>query len=139
MCGNPGTPVSAITIESLVKKERQSRIASPDGFSFCHTPDCPVVYFNSNTGENIEKRDLKVRVGIKETEDPIPVCYCFGWTREQIDDEIHRTGKSLAVEDIANKIKTTGCDCQRNNPSGVCCLNDVKNYIAKAQDRAGQK
>ncbi len=137
VCGNPGTPVSGITVESLVREKRRSLLASPEGFSFCHTPVCAVVYFNNGADEYIEKEEVKVRIGIKETEDPVPLCYCFGWTQKKIDDEIARTGKSLVVEDITNKIKTIGCDCQRNNPSGMCCLKNVKNYIVTAQKRAG--
>lgn len=139
VCGNPGTPVSAITIGSLVREGRRPLLATAEGFSFCHTPDCDVVYFNNDADEYVEKEDVKVRVGIKEKEDPRPICYCFGWTRKQIEDEIARTGKSRAVEDITTKIKTLGCDCQRNNPSGVCCLKDVKDYIASARERAGRK
>jgi len=133
VCKNPGTPVTAITIESLVRDERKSLLPSPDGFSFCRTSDCPVVYFNNDTDEYIEKGDVKIRVGIKETEDPVPLCYCFGWTQKKIDDEIARTGKSLAVEDIINRMKTTGCTCERNNPSGGCCLKDVTNYVGKVK------
>jgi BFD-like [2Fe-2S] binding domain. len=139
VCGNPGTPVSAITIGSLVREGRRSQLGTADGFSFCHTPDCDVVYFNNSTDEYIGKEDLKVRVGIKEKEDPVPICYCFGWTRKKIDDEIARTGESRAVEDITARMKTTGCDCQRNNPSGMCCLKDIKNYMASARERGGQK
>ena len=119
MCGNPGTRVTRISVESLVREKRRSVLASPDGFSFCHTPDA-VVYFNNDTEEYIEKRDVNVRVGIKETGDPVPLCYCFGWTQKKIDDEITReTGKSLAIEEIMYRMKTSGCNCERNNPSGV--------------------
>ena len=139
VCGNPGSPVMAITVTSLVRDKRRSRFVSPEGFSFCHTPDCAVVYFNNDTDEYIEKGDVKVRVGIKETEDPVPLCYCFGWTKKKITDDIRRTGKCLVVEDIINKMKTTGCDCERNNPSSGCCLKDVKNYIDKVQKRVERK
>jgi hypothetical protein len=139
VCGNPGNPVSGITIESLVKEEHRSLLTSPEGFSFCPTPDCAAVYFNNDADEYIEKEDVKVRVGIKETEDPVPLCYCFGWTQKKIDDEIARTGKCLAVEDITVKMKTSGCDCQRNNPSGMCCLKDVKNYMDTVLKRVEQK
>ncbi|MDD1701161.1 MAG: (2Fe-2S)-binding protein [Methanoregula sp.] len=139
VCGNPGTPVKRITVESLVRERRQSLLATPEGFSFCHTANCAVVFFNNDADEYIKKADVKVRVGIKETEDPVPMCYCFGWTRKQIDEEIARTGKSLAVEDIMNRMKTAGCNCERNNPSGGCCLKDVKNYIDTVLKRAEQK
>ena len=139
MCRNPGIMVTRITVESLVGETRRSLLASPDGFSFCRTPDCSVVYFNNDTDEYLEKGDVKIRVGIKETEDPVPLCYCFGWTQKKIDDEIARTGKSLVVEDIMNKMKTTGCNCERNNPSGGCCLKAMTKYLATTQKRIGQE
>jgi hypothetical protein len=82
---------------------------------------------------------IQGRVGIKETEDPVSLCYCFGWTKKKIDDEIVRTGTCKAVEDIMNRMKTTGCNCERNNPSGGCCLKDVTQYLTVAQERIGQK
>lgn len=131
-CGNPGAAVTRITLESQVKTERRSLLTSVEGFSFCRSSDCPVVYFNNDTGEYIEKEDMKVRVGIKETEDPAPLCYCFGWTKKKIDEDIARTGTSAAVQDILDKMKTAGCNCERNNPSGGCCLKDVTDYVAAA-------
>jgi len=139
VCGNPGKPVSWITIESLVEEERRTLLSSSEGFSFCRTPDCAVVYFNNTADEYIKKGDVKVRVGVKETEDPVPLCYCFGWTQKKINDEIARTGTCRAVEDIMNRMKTNACNCERNNPSGMCCLKDVKNYIATVRERAGRK
>jgi hypothetical protein len=139
MCGNPGIRVTRISVEALVREKRRSLLASMDGFSFCHTPDCAVVYFNNDTEEYIEKGDVNVRVGIKETEDPVPLCYYFGWTKKKIDDEITRTGKSLAVDDIMYRMKTAGCNCERNNPSGRCCLNDVTKYLTTTQKRIEQK
>ena len=115
VCGNPGSPVPGITVGSLVKEARRSQLASPDGFSFCRTPGCAVVYFNNDTDKYIEKGDVKVRVGIKETEDPVSLCYCFGFTKKKIDDETARSGTCKAVEDIMNRMKTTGCNCERNN------------------------
>jgi hypothetical protein len=38
-----------------------------------------------------------------------------------------------------NRMKTTGCNCERNNPSGGCCLKDVTQYLTVAQERIGQK
>jgi len=126
--------VTKVTVESLVREARRSLLKSPEGFSFCRTPDCAVVYFNNDSGEYIEKDDMKVRVGIKEKQGPAPLCYCFGWTKKKIEDEISRTGKCRAVEDILNRMKSTGCDCEHSNPSGGCCLKDVADYVAIAHE-----
>ncbi len=135
-CGNSGIPVTAITVESLVSPARRSRLASLEGFAACRTLDCPVAYFASERDEYIEKSDLTVRIGVKETDDPAPLCYCFGWTKRMVDDEVARTGTSSAVRDIAERMRATGCACERTNPSGRCCLPDVEVYSALALGRA---
>jgi len=61
--------------------------------------------------------------------DPNKLCYCFGWTKDLIKDNIEKTGKTNALEDIKNKIKTIGCNCATLNPSGKCCLKDVEAFI----------
>ena len=135
-CGNPGIPLPGITVESLVAPVRRARLASLEEFAACRTSDCPVAYFSNERDEYIEKADLTVRIGVKETVDPAPLCYCFGWTKRMVDDEVARTGTSSAVRDIAERMRATGCACERTNPSGLCCLQDVLAYTALARGRA---
>ncbi|MDD5615713.1 MAG: hypothetical protein PHH85_05875 [Candidatus Methanoperedens sp.] len=130
-CGNKGKPVSEITLKSLVKEPVIETIESLDGFCFCETPTCGVVYFNNEQQAYLHKEDVKVRVGIKETESPIPVCYCFGWTQEKIFEQIKQQGKSTAVKEISAKVKAGECECERKNPSGRCCLGEVTKVVKK--------
>lgn len=131
-CGKEGKPVKEITLKSLVKKPRLQSIKVLDGFYFCETPDCEVVYFNNEQGSYLNKADVKVRVGIKETDDPIPVCYCFGWTRKKILNQFKQQGFSTAVQEISDKIKAGGCACEVNNPTGKCCLGEVSKLVKSA-------
>jgi len=57
--------------------------------------------------------------------DPIPVCYCFGFTRRDIHDEIAETGRSRIAEQISAEVKAGNCACEVKNPSGKCCLGNV--------------
>jgi len=77
----------------------------------------------------LHKQDVKVRVGIKETEYPVPVCYCFGWTQERIFEQIRQMGYSTAVQEIGAKIKADECACDKKNPSGRCCLGNVHKVV----------
>ena len=131
--GTPVSPSRGLTVASLVTPARRARLALPEGFSFCRTPDCPVAYFSSERDEYVEKADLTVRVGVKETDESAPLCYCFGWTKRMVDDEVARTGTSSAASDITERMRTTGCACERTNPSGRCCLQDVQAYTAHAR------
>jgi hypothetical protein len=76
----------------LLTPEAQQRL-TPAAHLFCETPDCPVVYFAPDDGSVFHKPDLTVRVGIKETEPPIPLCYCFGFTREMLWSELAHNGQ----------------------------------------------
>jgi hypothetical protein len=79
------------------------------------------------------KRDLAVRVGLKEPDDPTaPACYCFGWTPRKILEELERTGKSTVIEQIKAQVKAGNCYCEVTNPQGSCCLGNVAKAVQKA-------
>lgn len=133
-CGNKGIPVDEITLKSLVKEPALEAIGNPDGSYFCETPTCEVVYFKNERQIYLHKDDVKVRVGIKETENPIPVCYCFGWTQERIFEQIRQSGHSTAVREIGAKVKAGECACDKKNPSGRCCLGNVNKAVKKGME-----
>lgn len=137
-CSQKGIYVKNITLKSLVKESRIQTIKDLHGFYFCETPTCKVVYFNNDQNIYLFKEDIKVRVGIKETEEPIPVCYCFGWTREKIFNQIKELGKSLAIEEISAKCKLGESACEINNPSGRCCLDEVNKVVKRGIEIYGK-
>jgi Zinc binding domain len=95
-------------------------------YYFCDASDCELVYFALDTeAPRFRREDLVVRVGAKETADPIPICYCFAFTRQDIWDEIGSTRKSTVAERIKAEVEAGHCVCEVKNPSGKCCLRDV--------------
>lgn len=126
-CSQMGIPAKRITLEHLIKEDKLSLIRDVQYF-FCSTPTCNVVYFSRN-GDVFYKTDLKVRVGIKETEEPILVCYCFGYTKKLIQDDIAQNGYSTIEVKIKKSIKLKECKCEITNPKGVCCLGDVDKIV----------
>ncbi len=102
-------------------------ISSVKDFFYCQTSDCEVIYFKLN--EIIKQEHLIKEVGLKEWANPKTVCYCFNWTKEKISDEVNKLGKTNAIGDISEKMNSIGCDCEHKNPSGKCCLKDVKKII----------
>jgi bacterioferritin-associated ferredoxin len=82
------------------------------------------VYYGGD-GTQFRKDQIRVRVGLKETEDPVQVCYCFGVTERMIREEIRRTGRSTASARIRSEVKAGKCRCEVENPSGRCCLGEV--------------
>ena len=123
-CGGAGKPVQPATMKALLDP-RLAATVDAGTWRFCEGPACLVVYFNPATGQTFQKAQLKVRVGIKETEAPRPLCYCFGHSLESLQAEWETTGRLDSVDAIRAAVKEGRCQCDRLNPSGACCLGDV--------------
>jgi len=108
-------------------------------YYFCDSSECEVVYFPLDTHAPLFRRgDLNVRVGAKETEEPIPVCYCFGFTRSDIENEVAETRSSTIAEQIKTEVKAGNCACEMKNPSGKCCLGDVTRAAKDGPSQNGE-
>jgi len=83
---------------------------------------------------------FKKKVARKESGEDVPVCYCFGWTRRRIWQELQGSKTPQAIlEGIADHIKARGCGCQVNNPQGFCCLENVRQVILEMQQRKAEE
>ena len=132
-CGNRGKIVGRMTPESLLRPDQIARIGEGT-IHFCATPECQTVYYTDD-GRVFEKEDLTVRVGLKETEDPVPVCYCFSYTEGMIQEEIEQTGETTIPERIRQEIKEGNCECETMNPQGTCCLGNVMKAVKRVRGR----
>ena len=136
--GSRSKQADALTVKSLV---RHLRFGAPTAqYYFCEDPSCDVVYFPwQSEAPTFGKSDLGVRVGAKEKSDPIPVCYCFGVTRKDIQEEIQQSGKSTFVARIKAEVQRGNCACEVKNPSGKCCLGTVTRAVQEVRAKAGAK
>jgi len=46
------------------------------------------------------------------------VCYCFGYTVEDIESDIAKNSRSIIIEKITDAQKMNGCNCAAKNPKG---------------------
>ncbi|MFN4261654.1 MAG: mercuric transporter MerT family protein [Gemmataceae bacterium] len=151
-CGKKAKQVRTVTLGALLKEEFAKRftadghsccgttgegcqpINGDTGWRFCDSQDCDVVYFSEEGDTTFTKSQLKVPVGVKEQAGDRPLCYCFGHSVASIKKELRTKGRSDALEDIRAKMKVPGCRCERENPSGSCCLGSVAKGIKIAQE-----
>lgn len=127
-----GKPVQLITLKSLLTPAALERLEPHHEYRFCERPECPVVYF-SNQGDAFTTNDLKVPVFQKDNGYDVSVCYCFGWSRQRLQQELVATGHSTAIESITAHIQAKRCGCDVNNPQGSCCLKNVKHVLHQLQ------
>jgi len=127
ICKNKADKVSAITVKSLVKEDYQKQLSSIEDFYFCKTSNCEVIYFKGN--DLIKQQDFKIEVGLKDWSKNNTICYCFDWTKDKVLEQLKQEGKTNVVEDISSKMNDIGCSCDTKNPSGKCCLKEVKELV----------
>ena len=127
LCHTEAKGVLAKTLEALLRDTAKSNLSCFDGFYYCKTPSCRVVYFRDETV--LTQKEMSVVVGLKDGANPATLCYCFKWTKERIKAELEKTGKTVALEDIKAKMQNPGCSCEVLNPSGGCCLGDTTKAI----------
>lgn len=128
-CGVAGKPVETVTLKHMVQPQFLDDV-NGGGFRFCRSAECDVVYFHPD-GRQLGKADLRVRVGLKETGDAAPICYCFGFTEGMAREEIESTGKCSIPDRISAEMKHELCACEVRNPQGSCCLGNVKAVVKR--------
>jgi len=47
------------------------------------------------------------------------ICYCFGFSDEDILNDFFENGRSIILEKIINEKKAGGCNCSEKNPKGT--------------------
>lgn len=129
-CGSASRLVTRRTVLLMLRPELLDRVGDAE-YSFCADPDCRVVYFTEGGGPYFTTDDLRVRVGPKEREDPVPLCYCFGFDERDAREEIARTGQCSIPRRISALIKQGMCACLERNPSGACCLGEVNRAVKR--------
>lgn len=136
-CGQPGRSVETKTLKHTVQPWHLELVNKP-GFLFCRSANCEVVYFHPDD-YCLRKPDVRVRVGLKETTDPVPICYCFGFTEAMAVEEIRDTGKCTIPQRITAEVKAGNCVCEIRNPQGSCCLGNVTAAVKQATKAVAAK
>jgi hypothetical protein len=105
--------------------------AMSGSYRICATKDCPVVYFEDECDRHFTVDDLRIRVGLKVKNDPIPLCYCFGFDEAHIREEINLTDCTSMPKTVFKLIREGLCACDTRNPAGVCCLGEVNKAVKR--------
>lgn len=131
-CNGKGISVSVKTPRSLLKEPVVNKVKENLTYRYCDNTKCGLAYFSTDGQQTFFASNLKVKATAKDQSLDTNVCYCFGYTRQDVLDEIRRTGKSTTKKMIRKKMKDPGCACETTNPQGGCCLANVTIWTNKA-------
>ncbi|QKE75497.1 copper chaperone Copz family protein [Arthrobacter citreus] len=129
-CGVAGKKIKTITLKSLLKPSSLELLNADLDHYFCPTAYCEIVYYDSEQ-KSYATSEIKVPVFQKESSSEAPVCYCFDWTKEKIQQFVENKETQNPIEHIRENIKANRCGCEVNNPQGSCCLANVTKFITQ--------
>jgi hypothetical protein len=120
-CQSESQPVASHTVAALILGSVPGR----QRFWLCRSRDCEVVYFG-DSGARLRVSELRFLPALKSESPEALVCYCFLHRRSEIETELRHSGTSTVGDRIAAKVQARECECEVRNPSGRCCLGEVK-------------
>jgi hypothetical protein len=135
-CGQATRAIKPITLRSLLTESARSQVVSFEGFRFCPSTSCELLYVQPETNLVFGADAVTVSVFQKSTEATRPVCYCFEHSVSEVRQEATQPGDSQIVESITDKCRKGEDLCEETNPQGSCCLGNVRAVIR--QTRADQ-
>jgi hypothetical protein len=128
-CRQQGVVVGLVTLNAQIKNEFKAFIGDKEHF-FCTSKVCEVVYYKSN-GELLTKDKIKSLITLKDEEPQTPLCYCFKVLKGDVLAELATNGSSDVIKRIEEKMKGKKCFCEKANPKGRCCTEDIKIWLAQ--------
>lgn len=131
ICNKPAKIVKNTTVRHLVNKEHVEAINDLD-FAICMNENCDTVYFSINEHVLINKNQVKEPIWFKNDADPKYACYCNKITFDQVKDAVRTIGDKNMKEVIALTGAMTNCQCETNNPLGICCHETIKQAMDEA-------
>ncbi|MCL7418456.1 MAG: hypothetical protein M8354_11550 [Halalkalicoccus sp.] len=107
-------------------------------YRICKAQDCPVVYFADELDQQFEIDVIRERPNFKleNDEEPYPLCYCFGYNKEHIRQDIEANGETDIDDWITERVQAEECACRWKSPLGGCCLANVRKAIDEAETEA---
>ena len=134
-CGNDARQIPTETVRNMVEPFENQAIEDHVQYRICKSQDCPVVYFADELDQQFETDVIRVRANFKldADADPYPLCYCFGYDKGHVREDIAEDGETNIDEWITERVQAEECACRWKSPLGGCCLANVRKAIDEAK------
>ncbi|MBF0445101.1 MAG: hypothetical protein HQL68_05890 [Magnetococcales bacterium] len=129
ICDTIGKAVKTVTPQHTLKRQYRNKVDNGGNYHFCENPQCDVVYFDCVSESLFKQEHLINRVTIKDEHPKTPLCYCYKVLKEDVLNDFEKTGTTQVVAKIKKSMKKHGCQCEKLNPRGGCCLMDIEAWL----------
>ena len=124
--GSAGQSVRYITVAAMTC----GPVPRNQDFWLCNGAECEVVYFDSGNA-TITREQVRAMPGFKSGAEPI-ICHCFEHSELDVANEVIETGESRILTSVTAAVEAGDCACEVKNPTGRCCLRQIKAVVAEA-------
>ena len=114
-CGTQGSPIAVrtvVAVTSCALPQRQTLFV-------CKTRECRLVYFGAD-GWQVPVAALRQVPSWKGGD---VLCFCFGHRADEGESD---GAVAALVETIEARVRAGDCACDLRNPSGRCCLAEIR-------------
>lgn len=138
-CESESRQISTETVRNMVEPFGNQEVEDEVQYRICETTDCPVVYFTEELDQQFEVDVIRETPNFKLEDDerPYPLCYCFGYGKEHVYEDISENGETNIADWITERVQAEECACRWKSPHGSCCLGNVRAAISEAKDAHG--
>ena len=135
-CGNDGNQIATETVRNMVEPFGNQDVEDNVQYRICKAQECEVVYFADELDQQFGIDVIRERPNFKLDADaePYPLCYCFGYDKAHVRDDIADTGETNIDKWITERVQAEECACSYKSPLGSCCLSNVRRAIDEAQE-----
>lgn len=133
-CGTDVRQISTETVRNMVEPFENQDVDDAQ-YPICKTQDCPAVYFADELDQQFETDVIRVRANFKlnADADPYPLCYCFGYDKQHVRENIADDDETNIDEWITERVQTEECACRWKSLLGACCLGNVREATGEAK------
>ena len=140
-CESEAGQIATETVRNVVEPFSNQEVADGVQYRLCETTGCPIAYFSNELDQRFEVDAIRVTANFKLEDDerPYPLCYCFGYGKDEVYEDVAENGETDIDDWIAERVQTEECACRWKSPLGSCCLGNVRSAIAEAKDARGNE
>lgn len=127
-CGALGDIVGRVTLDHHIQADARAKLG--DDAWFCDFSKCGVAYFDL-----FERLVLvgELRSEIYPKDANAPICPCFGFTLEDVNEAILQRSPG-SIRELMAKSKSKQANCGTLAPNGQCCMQEVQRLYIRGID-----
>lgn len=127
-CGALGAIVGRVTLDHHIQADARAKLG--DDAWFCDFSKCEVAYFDL-----FERLVLvsELRSEIYPKDANAPICPCFGFTLEDVNEAILQRSPG-SIRELMAKSKSKQANCGTLAPNGQCCMQEVQRLYIRGID-----